>query len=169
MPDQEESSRILGSILKGGGSMISRILVATDGSDAAWKAVEYAVDLAKQTGARLRLLSVAEGNSFLSTSVPGVITPTHLRETMEDYLKQIAQAILGKAEGLCQKKEVPAQKAVRFGHPVEEILGEAEESKVDLIILGSHGKSSLRAALIGSVTFGVIHKGTRIPVLVVRG
>jgi nucleotide-binding universal stress UspA family protein len=148
--------------------MISKILVATDGSEAAWKAVKYAVDLAKQTGARLRLLSVAEGSSFLSTSVPGVITPTHLRETTEDYLRQVAQAIVGKAEGLCQRNDVLAQKVVRFGHPVEEIIREAEESKMDLIILGSHGKSSLKAALIGSVTFGVIHKETRIPVLVVR-
>jgi nucleotide-binding universal stress UspA family protein len=34
--------------------------------------------------------------------------------------------------------------------------------------MGSHGKSALKAAVLGSVTFGVIHKDTRIPVLVVR-
>ena len=51
---------------------------------------------------------------------------------------------------------------------MEEIVGEAEESKVDLIVLGSHGKSALKAAFIGSVVFGVIHKDTRIPVLIVR-
>jgi nucleotide-binding universal stress UspA family protein len=51
---------------------------------------------------------------------------------------------------------------------VEEIIREAEESKVDLIVLGSHGKSALKAAFIGSVAFGVIHKDTRIPVLIVR-
>jgi nucleotide-binding universal stress UspA family protein len=51
---------------------------------------------------------------------------------------------------------------------VEEIITEAEESRVDLIVIGSHGKSALKAAVLGSVTFAVIHKNTKIPVLVVR-
>ena len=51
---------------------------------------------------------------------------------------------------------------------MEEIIKEAAESKVDLLVMGSHGKSALKAAFLGSVTFGVIHKDTKIPVLVVR-
>jgi nucleotide-binding universal stress UspA family protein len=148
--------------------MISKILVATDGSEVASKAVKYAVELAKQTGASLTLLSVAEESSFLSTTVPEVITPTHLREAIDDYLRQVAEAILARAEEWSQKSGVPSQKVVRFGNPVEEIVEEAQKSKTDLIVLGSHGKGSLKAALIGSVTFGVIHKETKVPVLVVR-
>jgi nucleotide-binding universal stress UspA family protein len=63
---------------------------------------------------------------------------------------------------------VKSRKVTRAGHPIEEIIKEAERSKVDLIIIGSHGMSALKAALLGSVTFGVIHKDTKIPVLVVR-
>lgn len=148
--------------------MISRILAATDGSEVAGKAVEYAVDLAKQTGASLTLLAVVEESSFLSTSVPDVITPTHLRETIDDYLRQVAEAIIAKAEGLSLKNGVSSKGVIRSGHPVEEIVREAEESKADLIIMGSHGKSPLKAALIGSVAFGVVHKETKVPVLVVR-
>ncbi len=148
--------------------MISKILAATDGSEVAWKAVEYAVELAKQTGSTLILLTVVEESPFFSPSVPEVITPTHLRETIDDYLRQVAEAILAKAERLCQKSGVPSQRVVRSGHPVEEIVKGAEESKADLVILGSHGKGSLKAALLGSVAFGVIHKETKIPVLVVR-
>ena len=51
---------------------------------------------------------------------------------------------------------------------MEEIVNEAVKSKVNLIVMGSHGRSALRAAFLGSVTFGVIHKDTKIPVLVVR-
>jgi nucleotide-binding universal stress UspA family protein len=51
---------------------------------------------------------------------------------------------------------------------VEEIINEAVKSKVDLIVMGSQGRSALKAAFLGSVTFGVIHKDTKIPVLVVR-
>jgi nucleotide-binding universal stress UspA family protein len=57
---------------------------------------------------------------------------------------------------------------IRSGHPVEEIVKQAERSKADLIIMGSHGRSALKAAVIGSVTFGVINRDTKIPVLVVR-
>jgi len=148
--------------------MISKILVATDGSEVAWKSVEYAVELAKQTGATITLLYVIEKSFMIAGSVSHVDAPTHLIEPVEDYLKQVGEASLQEAESFCKKHGISSQKVIRAGHPVEEIIGEAEESKVDLIVLGSHGKSALKAAFIGSVVFGVIHKDTRIPVLIVR-
>jgi len=45
---------------------------------------------------------------------------------------------------------------------------EAEKSKAVLIVMGSHGRSALAAAFLGSVAYGVIHKDTKIPVLVVK-
>jgi nucleotide-binding universal stress UspA family protein len=45
---------------------------------------------------------------------------------------------------------------------------EAKNSKVNLIVIGSHGRSALAAAVLGSVTHGVIHKETKVPVLIVR-
>jgi nucleotide-binding universal stress UspA family protein len=148
--------------------MISKMLVATDGSEVAWRAVEYAVDLARQTSSRLILFSVIDKSFFLPASIPDMATPIHLIEPVEDYLKQAAEAYIEEAEKLCKKNGVEADKIVTSGHPVEEIIREAEASKADLIVMGSHGKSALKAAVIGSVTFGVIHKDTKIPVLVVR-
>ena len=57
---------------------------------------------------------------------------------------------------------------ITAGHPVEDIVKEASRAKANLIIMGSHGKSALAAAVLGSVTYGVIHKETKIPVLIVR-
>lgn len=148
--------------------MISKILVPTDGSEAAKKATEYAVSLAKQIGASLTLLAVIDKSLFIGRTIPSVATPTHLMEPVEDYLRQVAEAYLGEAEGLCNKKGVQSKKVIRSGHPVEEIIKEAEKSKVDLIIMGSHGRSAIKSAILGSVTFGIIHKDTKIPVLVVR-
>lgn len=148
--------------------MISNILVATDGSETAKKASEYAVGLAKLVGASLTLLAVIDKSPFIGRSIPSVATPTHLIEPVEDYLRQAADAYLGEAEGLCKKKGVQSKKVIRSGHPVEEIIKEAKRSKVDLIVMGSHGKSAIKAAVLGSVTFGIIHKDTKIPVLVVR-
>ncbi len=148
--------------------MVSKILVAIDGSEVATRALEYAADLAKQTGATLAVLSVVEKGFVLPVSIPDVMGPTHLIEPMEDYLKQIAEGYIHQAEELCREKDVPTRSVIRSGHPVEEIINEAEDSGVDLIVIGSHGNSALKAAVLGSVTFGVIHKDTKIPVLVVR-
>jgi nucleotide-binding universal stress UspA family protein len=148
--------------------MISKILVATDGSETARKSIRYAIELARQTGASLTFLSAVDKNFFTTKSMPAVATPTHLIEPMEDFLRQAAGAHLKEAEKLCQKQGIQSKGIIRSGHPVEEIIKEAEKSKADLIIMGSHGRSALKAAVIGSVTFGVIHKDTKIPVLVVR-
>ncbi|HBR22440.1 MAG TPA: hypothetical protein DD713_07750 [Nitrospiraceae bacterium] len=148
--------------------MISKVLVATDGSETAGKSVKYAVDLARQTGASLILLSVIDKSLFLTKSVPGVATITHLIEPIEDYLRQAAEGYIEEAERFCKKKSVQSKKVIRSGYPVEEIIKEAEKSKVDLIIIGSHGRSAMEAAVLGSVSFGVIHKDTNIPVLLVR-
>jgi nucleotide-binding universal stress UspA family protein len=148
--------------------MISKILVATDGSETAWKAVKYATGLARQTGAAITVLSVIDKSALLAQSIPAVSAPTRLMEPVEDYMGQAAEAYLEKAEKLCRKSNVKFRKVVRAGHPVDEIVKEAEKSKVDLIIMGSHGRGAMRAAVLGSITFGVIHRDTKIPVLIVR-
>jgi len=149
--------------------MISKILVPTDGSKTARKAARYAVELAKQTGATITLVSVIDPSFYVSQSIPDVIaTPMHLREPIWDFLKQGAEAHLNNAEKLCKKNGVRSKTVIRTGHPVEEIIKEGEKSKVHLIIMGSHGRSALKAAVLGSVTFGIIHKDTKVPVLVIR-
>ena len=148
--------------------MVSRILVATDGSETAWKAVKFAVELAKQTGAIITALSVTDRTSFLTKSVPAMSTPTHIIEPVEDYMRQAAEAYLGKAEGLCRKSDIKVRKVIRTGHPVDEIVKEAERSRADLIIMGSRGRGIVRSAVLGSITFGVMNKESKIPLLVIR-
>jgi len=150
--------------------MISKILVPTDGSETANKSIKYAAGLAKQLGAKITLLSVIDINvgGFLAQTISAVNSPTHLIEPIEDYLKQTAGAYIKEGERICKKNGIQSKKVIRSGHPVEEIINEAVKSKVDLIVMGSQGRSALGAAILGSVTFGVIHKDTKIPVLVVR-
>ena len=148
--------------------MIAKILIPTDGSVTAKKTIGYAIELAQQTGAALIFLNVIDKSYFTTKSIPSGATPTHLIEPVEDYLRQAAEAHLKETEKLCENKGLQSKGIIRSGHPVEEITKEAEKSKADLIIMGSHGRSALKAAVIGSVTFGVIHKDTKISVLVVR-
>jgi nucleotide-binding universal stress UspA family protein len=148
--------------------MISKILAATDGSKTARKAVEYAVDLAAQTGAVITFLSIIDKSLFVVQTVPAIASPTHLNEPIEDYLRQAAEAYLDEAERLCRKKGVGSKRVIRMGHPADEIIREAEKSKVDLVVMGSHGRTALKTTVMGSVTSGVLLKESRIPVLVTR-
>ena len=148
--------------------MISKILVPTDGSKTAHKAVNYALGLVKQTGATLTLLSIIDTSAFITKSIPAVVSPTHIMEPIENYLRLVAETYLKEAEKLCKKKRIKTKAVIRTGHTVEEIIKEAKKSKVDLIVMGSHGKSALKSAVLGSVTYGVIHKNTTFPVLVIR-
>ncbi len=148
--------------------MISKILLPIDGSKVSQKAAKYAVELANQTGASLTLLSVIDNRFIVGQSVAASASPTHLKETVEDYLKQSAQSSTDEIAKVCERNRIHYKAVIRTGHPVEEIVNEATKSKADLIVIGSHGKSALKAAVLGSITYGVMHKDTKIPVLIVR-
>lgn len=148
--------------------MISKILVPTDGSKTAKKAATYAVDLAKQLKASIIVLSVIDSRSFTARTVPASDTARHTIEPIEDYLREAAEEYAGEIIKLCKKNDVKSITAIATGYPVEEIVKEAEKLKADLIVVGSHGRSALAAAVLGSVAYGVIHKDTKIHVLVVK-
>jgi nucleotide-binding universal stress UspA family protein len=149
--------------------MISKILVPSDGSKTAEKAAEYAVDLAKQLKASIIALSVIDQRSFIAQTVSASETARHTIEPIEDYLREAAEVYTGAIKKLCDKSGVASKISIKTGHPVEEIVKEAKKSKADLIVMGSHGRSALSATVLGSVSYGVIHKDTTIPILVVRG
>jgi len=147
--------------------MISKVIVASDGSKTAWKAVTYAADIAKQTGAAVTILAVVDITALVAQAMPPA-RATKIRVPAQDYLREAAEGYLQKAAAYFKKRGVRVKLVIRTGHPVEEIVKEARKSKVDLIVMGSLGRSALRAAVLGSVTYGVIHKDSKIPVLVVR-
>jgi len=149
--------------------MISKILVATDGSETALKASRYAVDLAKQLGASVTILSVIDQRILPSYYAgPPEASAIYIAQSVEDDLKVAAKKYVTTVKKICKKKEVPCRTIIASGHPTEEIVKEAERSRSNLIILGSHGRSALGAVFLGSVTYGVVHKDTRVPVMIVR-
>jgi nucleotide-binding universal stress UspA family protein len=149
--------------------MISKILVPSDGSQTAKKAAAYAIDLAKYFKASIIILSVMENHPLLSKTVPEPKTAKHTIEPMGYYLKEAAEQYTGEIKKLCDKNHVAAEISIRTGNFVAEIVKEANRSKADLIVMGSHGRSALSAAVIGSVSYGVIHNAKNIHVLIVKG
>src|SRR5574341_207304 len=137
--------------------MIKKIIVASDGSKTAGKAVTYTAYLAKQTGAAVTVLGVIDVTSLVTQAIPPA-RAAKIRVPTRDYLRAAARGYLEEAAAYFRKRGIPVKLVIRMGHPVEEIVKEALKARADLIVMGSHGRSALRAAVLGSVTYGVIHK-----------
>ena len=135
------------------------ILFATDGSDSAGEALEFAIELAKETGAEIEVLAVKPPPVL---SKGGVGAP--ILEVEEDQgAEHIAAAAAAKAEG----SGVHARAHVEHGEPAEAIAAVGERLQVDLIVVGSRGLGAVRGAVLGSVSHALV-KQSRIPVTIVR-
>jgi nucleotide-binding universal stress UspA family protein len=148
--------------------MISKILVPTDGSKTAQKAAAYAIGMAKQLHASIIIMCVVDKRFLISRTVLVKPSSRYVTESIEDYQQEAAERYTGEIKKLCEKNGIQSRTVIKQGHPVEEIAKEAKKSKVDLVVMGSHGQSALAAATLGSVTYVVIHKDTTIPILVVK-
>jgi nucleotide-binding universal stress UspA family protein len=137
---------------------IEKILLATDGSPASEQACDHAIDLASQMGTRLLVISVLGAGSRPSESTPDAVPDSR------DSLTTKAQAIVARARAA----GADAAFLVWEGDPGEAIVAAAESENVDLIIVGSHGRSGVSRFLIGSVSDYVV-RNARCPVMVVRG
>ena len=142
--------------------MCKKILIATDGSEYTKKAVDYGIDLAKNTEARLYAIYVIDTAAFASIPMDAAWESMYelLRQEGDEATKYVADK--ASAEGL------DIERLTIEGHPAEEIIKYAEKNSVDLIVMGTLGKSGLDRFLLGSVAEKVV-RISKIPVLVVRG
>jgi nucleotide-binding universal stress UspA family protein len=124
-----------------------RILVPLDGSAHSDRALAQGIHLAKACGSKLYLLTVIYQNPEYFTWVPA----------LEEKLEQEARELLQRAEKEAEREQVSCELLVRtWEQPYEAIVREAKDKQVDLIVMGSHGRTGLQRTLIGSVTAKVI-------------
>lgn len=138
--------------------MYENILLPTDGSDGTGKVVEHAIHLARMDGATLHVLHVVD-TSVVPLDAHSQAIYDELEATGRDSVEEIRDRALGVG--------VHTISAVRQGTPHREILDYAEENEVDLVIMGTHGRTGLDRTLLGSVTEHVVRLSER-PVLTVR-
>ena len=139
-----------------------RILVPTDGSGQAFRAVNEAIQLAAVTGAQLTLLMVVDLNkhvaAFEQVSLSGYV-PAELKIAAYQFLADLMHVI---------PPEIKARTRVEVGNPSEVICDVADEEQSDLIIMGSRGFGTFRSMLVGSVSHYVLQQA-HCPVLIVKG
>ena len=150
--------------------MIERVLLPTDGSETAEKAIEFAVQLFGETPCRVTLLTVVEEPVYSAFWSDGLIAPEVLippPEELREELDRRAEEMLAESAGPLRAAGMEVQPKIRFGNTAAEILQEAEEGGYDMIVMGSHGRGVLGGFLLGSVSNRVVHHAP-CPVLVVR-
>lgn len=141
-----------------------------DGSESSMKAADYAVMLAKQNGAQLIALNVivSQLGYEYSAGAFGLVTPNAIKNVL-DKSKQEAQRWfddIGEnavANGVKLSTEVVASPT----SVVPAIVDYAEKNKVDLIVVGTRGRSGFTKLLLGSVASGVVTYAS-CPVMVVK-
>ncbi|MDR2161701.1 MAG: universal stress protein [Desulfovibrio sp.] len=141
---------------------IQHILCALDLSQHSSLVAEYAVTLAKVFGAEVTVVYAAPAlTQYVGFHVPP--------SSIENFVGEIVSG----AEQTMQEfvaenfKEVKAVGKVVNGYAAEEILRMAEETKADLIVMGTHGRKGIDRILFGSVAEKVV-KGSCIPVMTIR-
>jgi nucleotide-binding universal stress UspA family protein len=139
------------------------ILVPTDGSEGAETASRHAARLAAAFGSRLQILSVVDERAFSDELVAAGTAVEDRRATAEQRAADATAAI----ETLVESASVPCLTAVEEGVPDETIVSYADDHDVDLIAMGTHGRTGLDRVLIGSVAERVV-RTSGVPVLTTR-
>jgi nucleotide-binding universal stress UspA family protein len=141
-----------------------RICCPIDFSDASRAAMEVAADLARRHGAELVLLHAypIPGYTFPDGSV--MASPKMMQELAEQAQRHLEEW-RADAERIVQAPRVSVEKAI--GEPASEIVSYATDSGVDLLVLGTHGRTGLEHALMGSIAERVVRRA-HCPVLTVR-
>jgi nucleotide-binding universal stress UspA family protein len=142
---------------------MKRILIATDGSASAREAVEIGIELAAEQGAEITFVHVLPPDDYIVSGRLGPVLPKpHHVEVDESELALREAADAAEEAGVSYALERIS------GETVDEIVASADSADADLIVVGSRGRGPLTAALLGSVSLGVLGESRR-PVLVVRG
>jgi nucleotide-binding universal stress UspA family protein len=147
--------------------MYQRILLPTDGSDLARGAARHGIELAKAFGASV--VAVYASPPFETPAgfefVPAPLLPV---DVYEEGAKATAKRYLDEIEAMAKEAGVPCvRKHLRALSPADAIVACAESERCDLIVIGSHGRGTVRQLLLGSVTTRVLAL-CKVPVLVHR-
>ena len=141
----------------------SHILVPTDFSEYADYALDYAIELAQKLQARLTLLHIIDTMPLGVVEEGSMLPPSYWQE-LETNLEQSMEASLKRLDDV----GLQGEPIIVHGVPFQSIIDTAQDKAVDLIVMGTHGRTGLTHVLMGSVAERVVRMAP-CPVLVTRG
>jgi nucleotide-binding universal stress UspA family protein len=145
--------------------MYTNILIPTDGSELAGKAIPHGIALAKRIGAKVTVMTVLRPFHTLTTDAQMIEdTPAQYKARMKEH----ADKTLGAVADAAQAAGVAFETVyVEHEHPYQAIIDTAKSKGCDLVVMASHGRHGISAVVLGSETVKVLTH-SKIPVLVHR-
>lgn len=137
------------------------VLVPTDGSDAAEAAADHGIAIAREAGARVHAVHVVDVGAV--STQPTVSPPTTLIDSLRKRGEEATDGVARQA----RDADLEAVSRVVEGFPARDLLRYADERDVDLVAMGTHGRSGLDRLLLGSTTERLIRRGSA-PVVAVH-
>lgn len=122
-----------------------KILIATDGSENSMNAISTGIDFAQKTGADVYAVHVITTGSYYITPNFFGVEKDNIKKSTTDYVE-----IVGNAKG------IEVKSFILEGDPAEKIIDFARENNINLVVMGTLGKSGIERFLIGSVSEKVI-------------
>ena len=146
-------------------SIFKKIMVTTDGSELVKKAVDTAIEFAKIGQIKLYAVHVIPMGDFYS-SMPLSIDAEWIKD-MEEHLRIAGEEAIAYVENTGREANVEVESVILEGNPANEIVDFAEKNDIELIIMGSHGKTGIERFMIGSIAENVVRHSKR-SVLIVK-
>jgi len=143
---------------------LEKILVPFDGSGYSRKAFEKALEIAEKFASKLIVITVLQSKISDSTGIS-----LERMQEIQDEEKDTATLMLKKLEEQANTKNIPfLMEVIHNPSPSDGIITLAENNNVDLIVIGSHGRTGFRKIVLGSVANGVLEHA-KCPVLITKG
>jgi nucleotide-binding universal stress UspA family protein len=150
--------------------VFKRILIAADGSENSKKASKIGIELARQSQGSVLIVYVTDIGRYVSSAglIPtfGGVSPDVI-DDISASLKDAGEKATLQVDEMARANGVASERLIVDGNPANEILRIAEDDKMDVIVMGSIGKTGLEKFLMGSVAEKVV-RNSRLPVLIVR-
>ncbi|MHB8483972.1 MAG: universal stress protein, partial [Nitrospiria bacterium] len=140
--------------------LFKKILVPTDFSPQSEKSLDHAVMIANQFAAKIFLLHVIEPFPYTTTDAFMVVDNS-------EAMRSIAESLIKNLDKTLRQRKISAKTDLVVGNTTQEIIMKAEREKIDLIVMGTHGRTGLEHVLLGSVAEKVVRLAT-CPVLTIR-
>ena len=142
--------------------MFKKILCPVDFSEFTDEILGYALDIAKKYNAELHLLHIIPNLNYF-TPYESFFTPENLVVVEKNMEAEVTKDF----DELMKKIPIPAKKIIKNGTAFVEIINYVRNESIDLVVMGTHGRTGLEHILIGSVAERVVRKAP-CPVLTVR-
>ena len=139
-----------------------KILVAVDGSDISVRAAKHANVLARSLARPAKIFLVAVD----AAPFPGVVSKIG-KDAMDRIHGENHERMLAPARKALARSKADVREVATIGEPSEAILAAAKAHQADIVVMGSHGRGSVKGILLGSVSSKVIAK-SELPVTIVR-